>query len=177
MTHERLKMILYFPITQRGATMVEAVIGMIVFLAFFGAIIDFGLGFQRYSMLTHTADNTANALAKKFATDISVGNSIDCDRFVTEARNTLHNTFGVSNSEISAKTNPDNTPSNATFRISGSTVSAVPGVSPPRALVNIEMPLSCFFCVFFPRGVTLKASSEAIIENSSFSLSPDLNCT
>jgi Flp pilus assembly pilin Flp len=164
-------------IDERGATMVEFAISGVVLLFLIGALIDFGIGFQRWNMLNYVT----SAVARQYAVELNSsvgGDGVPCGPFRTAIRDRtisrfnqqfgIHVTPGV---EGEALTDPGNESDDYQVQVTlNPPPAALPGedFQPMLLRLQAQLKLRCFFCIFIPSDIVMTTKSEIEIEDASF---------
>lgn len=137
---------------QRGATLLEFTISALVFFGICSALFDFGVGIRNYALLTEAVSASARESGVYHYNSSTPACSDLEDQAATAAEDYLRGRLGVAG--------------DYTFR--ASTSRSATGAL--KMKLRGEWPLSCVFCMFFPRGVTVRSSSQIIFED------PDQAC-
>jgi TadE-like protein len=152
----------YFFKSETGATALEFAFGAIVIFSLLAVIVDFGLGFHKYSLVNHATKALSREFAIAVLTDSSIydpARSNSCSTIEGEAdykaedywKNTLQlNNYIPLESTLNFKTTIDQ------------------NETPAQVITEGEFKLNCFLCVMIPKGLILKTKSTAEIENNDF---------
>ena len=144
--------------------MVEFALASVVIFGVIGLVFDFGVGLRNYNLLAHTTATVARDFAAtRYTAELpeqcagqvdatTCGGLAQCAGILAE--NHLREELGVSGSYRfrASFNNPASSPSG-------------------RWLVRLrgDWPLDCFFCLLFPRGITISNQSDSVIESNLFS--------
>jgi Flp pilus assembly protein TadG len=145
-----------------GATLLEfAIVSLLVF-GFFGAIFDFGITFHKYSLVTHTT----NTLARRLAIDFARQSGAPCDELsdqaAEEAKSFVTEELAIGQ-YLSLRTDE-----NPQGELSFPRLNLTPA-GPKTVVMEADLILTCFFCQWFPKTLTISSISTAPIESGSFS--------
>jgi hypothetical protein len=145
-----------------GATALEFAISVIVFFGLLAVIVDFGLGFHKYSLVNHATKALSRQFAIAVLTDRTIYDSVrdnQCSDIEGKAndkandywKNTLQlNNYIPLESELTFETTID------------------PNETPPQVMTEGQFKLNCFLCVMIPKGLILTTHNTAEIENDDF---------
>lgn len=142
---------------QRGATMIEATIALIVLFLFVGAVTDFGFALHEYNYLNYVAGKSAREISAKLATS---GNCAEIEQYLRgPAYNEIRNAFAVG---AGVKWTW------CMLAVGGSDCLAGGGTTSFRSLrVTGNLPLNCYFlCSLVPKSWSVTSTVTAAIENS-----------
>lgn len=152
----------YFLESETGATALEFAIGALVIFSLLAVIVDFGLGFHKYSLVNHATKALSREFAITVLTDSSIYDSTRTNSCLTieekaddKAEDYWKNTLQLNNyvpleSALRFKTTIDQ------------------NETPTQVITEGEFKLNCFLCVMIPKGLILKTKSTAEIENDEF---------
>lgn len=144
---------------ERGVTVVEAAVALVIVIGAIGVAFDFGVGIYNYGLMTHTTAHVARQDAVSFANLINP----KCDELQAtaeaQARDYLTSKLGaVGKFDFDAKLCASSQPC----------PDADPHLGPPVLRLAGNWQLDCFFCQFLKSGLTVVSSSEYVVENPRF---------
>ncbi len=153
-------------LSERGSTMLEfsLIIGLVMGLV--GVVVDVGLGFRNYSLLTSVTQEAVRdvaltlstaqtpAVCQGFSPTPTCAQVNTCASAV--AQDYITNKYGISGS----------------FAFAPQTVNGGAATG-NRYLLSLQgqHTMNCFFCILFPGGLVLSTTSVATIQNNAFTCS------
>ena len=152
--------------SERGSTMLEfSLIGALI-IGIVGVIIDLGVGFRNYALLT----NVTQEAVREVAVSLSTGDAPSvCSAFTSSPTCAAVNTCAgqVAQDYITSKYGLSG---NYTFTPQTVSGGAATG---NRFLLSLQgqHTMDCFFCILVPGGLILSTTSVATVQNSSFTCS------
>lgn len=158
--------------TESGATMLEFTFAIIVLLAFFSLIFDFGIGYQKYGVVSEVLDQVVRTKAAGLENTEFVQNT---DEYCATLKDDLQKAIKTRLDDVdkTIKLDPpldsDSNVVLANTTDSDRIVAAADKTHTPLFLsVRRTMPFPCAFCFFFPKGFSITVRSRTLIENANF---------
>ena len=143
---------------ERGATMAEFAMAIVIVLGLLGLVFDLGLSLYKYSLLTHATSKVSRNIAAKLDRHWSV----DCldinDEVEQRARHYLGDTLRISGAYSFQTTVFDSADPSQPANPDQQSVLRVKGI----------WAVDCFICMLSPKTVRVSTTTETLIENPEF---------
>jgi len=157
--------------SERGATMVEMSIALVALMGIVGVLFDLGLGLHRYMMLTNVTQDAAREMATELVTTgqpdsdcESVGEGTLRTNAFEAAKKMLTEKYGLQGNYSQDFNQPAQ---DFYFDASFKKENTDPDLF--SVTVKGKMRLTCIFCNWLPRDLTVSVSSQGLVNSTDFS--------